>query len=118
MICIDYFIQIKSTLGESIAPVADCNSEEFCAHPKTNMSVKDYMTYWQSHRQQRLCENGEQGLCDKTDCLYLKDWHFMRYSGGNILEDIYKVLRGMILVALGASRSESARSLAHLCCVM
>ncbi|BFZ21753.1 hypothetical protein BsWGS_24792 [Bradybaena similaris] len=64
------FAYLLKHFGESVAPVADCNSEEFCAHPKTEMTVRDYLAYWQSYRSQDHPQS--------KSCLYLKDWHFVR----------------------------------------
>ncbi|GFR79015.1 jmjC domain-containing protein 4-like [Elysia marginata] len=56
--------------GEAIGPVADCNGEEFCAHPKTTMKVEDFISYWQQYKEDGYPRDGQ--------CLYLKDWHFTK----------------------------------------
>ncbi|XP_059168788.1 uncharacterized protein LOC131950584 [Physella acuta] len=61
---------LMEKFGDATAPIADCNVEEYCAHPKTEMSVKNFLLYWMKHR--------SQGHPGDAKCLYLKDWHFTR----------------------------------------
>ncbi|GFR79025.1 jmjC domain-containing protein 4-like [Elysia marginata] len=65
------FKYISETFGEAIGPVADCNGEEFCAHPKTTMKVEDFISYWRQYKEDGYPRDGQ--------CLYLKDWHFTKY---------------------------------------
>ncbi|CAL1539742.1 unnamed protein product, partial [Lymnaea stagnalis] len=62
---------LMENFGETTAPVADCNAQEFSAHPKTEMTVKNFLLYWQELRLQGYPIDGK--------CLYLKDWHFAKY---------------------------------------
>ena len=57
-------------IGDAVAPVADCSREEFCAHPKSEMRVADYLDYWKAY--------AANGYSQDESCLYLKDWHFKR----------------------------------------
>ena len=56
--------------GGAIVPVADCACEEFSAHPKSEMSFKEYIRYWRSK------VTGTDDV--STQLLYLKDWHFIK----------------------------------------
>ncbi|GFO12946.1 Jmjc domain-containing protein 4-like [Plakobranchus ocellatus] len=64
------FKYITETFGQASGPVADCNAEEFCAHPKTTMTVESFISYWQQYK--------SDGYPEKGRCLYLKDWHFAK----------------------------------------
>jgi hypothetical protein len=62
-------------------PVADCDSKYFNSQEKIEMTLHEYIKYWDS-----LSEDSN---CDKR-CLYLKDWHFRRdcpnYTGDSVRE--------------------------------
>ena len=58
-------------LGDATAPVADCSRVEYNAHSKLEMTVKDFVDYWQDY--------GARSYDKKERCLYLKDWHFTRF---------------------------------------
>ncbi|XP_012943249.1 2-oxoglutarate and iron-dependent oxygenase JMJD4 isoform X2 [Aplysia californica] len=64
------FEYIGKHFGDATAPVADCSGEEFCSHPKSEMKVQEFLTYWQDY--------AEKGYPANEKCLYLKDWHFTR----------------------------------------
>ena len=53
--------------GDETVPVARCGREEYGAHPKTEMTFREYLNYLTSFNNS-----------SHTDCLYLKDYHFMR----------------------------------------
>ena len=57
-------------------PVADCNSKYFNSQEKIEMTIQEYVNYWESLNKETSSEKR---------CLYLKDWHFRRdcpkYSG-------------------------------------
>ncbi|KAH9498586.1 JmjC domain-containing protein 4 [Bulinus truncatus] len=55
--------------GETTVPVANCNEQEFSTHPKAEMTVKNYVLYWQKQKSEAAVDG---------KCLYLKDWHFYR----------------------------------------
>ncbi len=48
-------------------PVSDCDVKYFNSQEKVEMTLEDYLSYWES----RSSENVKK-------CLYLKDWHFRR----------------------------------------
>ena len=55
-------------------PVAQCDQkQEYGAHPKVDMRLCDYITYLEEARK----FESDEGY--KSQCLYLKDWHFVRY---------------------------------------
>jgi len=64
------FDYIKENFGNATAPVADCCKNEFNSHCKLEMTVKDFVEYWQRYSTVSKSE--------KERCLYLKDWHFTR----------------------------------------
>lgn len=53
-----------------MVPVADCGRQEYNAHPKEHMLLRDYLRYWAEHI--------ESGYSSPRGCLYLKDWHLCR----------------------------------------
>ncbi|XP_067934805.1 2-oxoglutarate and iron-dependent oxygenase JMJD4-like [Watersipora subatra] len=61
---VDYICQ---KYGDETVPVARCGREEYGAHPKTEMTFREYLNYLTSFNNS-----------SHTDCLYLKDYHFMR----------------------------------------
>ncbi|RUS84842.1 hypothetical protein EGW08_007383 [Elysia chlorotica] len=64
------FDYIRKNFGDAVGPVADCNGEEFSAHPKTSMKVAEFIYYWRQYK--------AEGYPSTTRCLYLKDWHFSK----------------------------------------
>lgn len=54
-------------LGHAKVSIADCNKCHFSTHPKTEMTLAEYLQYWQAH-----------DACN-TNLLYLKDWHFIHF---------------------------------------
>ena len=55
--------------------MADCAREQFSAHPKSEMKMSDYLTYWSELMKKR--EQQEED--EPCKLLYLKDWHLARY---------------------------------------
>uniref|UniRef100_UPI00358F641A 2-oxoglutarate and iron-dependent oxygenase JMJD4-like isoform X1 n=1 Tax=Myxine glutinosa TaxID=7769 RepID=UPI00358F641A len=56
--------------GDALVPVANCDRRQYDANPKQNMTLCDYIAYWNEHV--ALDYRSPQG------CLYLKDWHLCR----------------------------------------
>ena len=56
--------------GDAVVPVADCSREEYSAHPKTEMTLREYVHYWSS----KVTEDKN----STADLKYLKDWHFVK----------------------------------------
>lgn len=54
--------------GHAKVSVADCTKCQFSTHPKTVMTLGEFVQYWQSH--------DHKSCVDKRKLLYLKDWHF------------------------------------------
>ena len=54
-------------------PVADCGLHQFSTHPKSEMKMADYLTYFTEQRVQAEESDGAKKF------LYLKDWHLARY---------------------------------------
>ena len=48
--------------------MARCNKQEYGAHPKIDMTLKDYLIYLKTSQS------------SPKDCLYLKDFHFKRFD--------------------------------------
>lgn len=61
--------------GDYTVPVADCGREQFSAHPKSEMTMADYLKYWSSLL---LNEGGGQSDSAGGGLLYLKDWHLAK----------------------------------------
>ena len=62
------FLSKPVLVGTATAPVANCKEKEFSSHPKQDMTLKDYLDYWEDYR--------DRGYPETDPCLYLKDWHF------------------------------------------
>ncbi len=69
--------------GNVQVSVANCTQCKFSTHPKTEMALKEYLEYWQSHASAHpACDDNiattslTQQRCDEK--LYLKDWHFVK----------------------------------------
>lgn len=58
---------LSNRFGHAIAPVANCSQAEYNSQVKQNMSVTEFCDYWKSSFQDEK---------NKTEVLYLKDWHF------------------------------------------
>lgn len=71
---------LARTYEDVKVPVANCNAYYFNAHEKSDMSVSEYMAYWQSYIEGNYAES--------QPCYYLKDWHFTRDFK---TESIYRV---------------------------
>lgn len=67
--CVSHFYFIVFA-GKVSVPVAVCDNEEFCSHPKIQKKFADYLDYWKKY-----ISNNYPKL---MQCLYLKDWHFTR----------------------------------------
>ena len=63
--------------GEVSVPVAVCDKEEFCSHPKIQKKFAEFLDYWQKY----ISNDYHKSM----QCLYLKDWHFTRLNNFNIL---------------------------------
>lgn len=63
---VDFFLNILAP--DILVPVADCDSKYFNAQEKIEMTLEEYLSYWQT----RIEDDKERS------CLYLKDWHFRR----------------------------------------
>lgn len=72
------FQHLLRTYGDAVVPVADCGRQEYNAHPKEHMLLRDYLRYWTEHI--------ESGYSSPRGCLYLKDWHLCRDSS---VEDVF-----------------------------
>ncbi|XP_014282323.1 2-oxoglutarate and iron-dependent oxygenase JMJD4 [Halyomorpha halys] len=59
---------LDSHFGNASVPVANCNEKYYNSHAKTTMLFRDFISYW--HKYTRFP--------DSNQCLYLKDWHFLR----------------------------------------
>ena len=55
--------------------MADCGKEKFSAHPKTEMKMADYLSYWADLMKEK--DQVERGDSSRK-LLYLKDWHLAR----------------------------------------
>lgn len=67
-----FIYSLRSTYltGEEMVPVAKCNEEQYGSHPKMEMLFKEYLAYLR-----RYSENEGR---ESMECLYLKDYHFVR----------------------------------------
>ena len=63
-----YGIHVYIKSGSGTAPVANCKEEQYSAHPKQDMTLTEYIDYWEDYR--------ARGYPESDPCLYLKDWHF------------------------------------------
>lgn len=57
--------------GSATGPIANCNQEEYASHPKSEMTLAEFIDYLEDYKQSEYPQ-------DKP-CLYLKDWHFVRW---------------------------------------
>lgn len=55
--------------GESEVPVANCGESYFDSHPKSNWTLKDFVTYMREYK--------EKGYPSTMPCLYLKVKHHL-----------------------------------------
>ena len=60
-------IEFFETLENVQVPVADCSAKYFNSQEKISMTLKEYLSYWRSSRQDA-----------NTNLYYLKDWHFVK----------------------------------------
>ncbi len=63
--------------------VADCARQEFTDQKRSEMTVKEFVEYWQAHHQlsnkAQKEEDFESSSWKMTQhLLYLKDWHFVK----------------------------------------
>ncbi|XP_066266660.1 2-oxoglutarate and iron-dependent oxygenase JMJD4-like [Branchiostoma lanceolatum] len=64
------WIALKQMFGTLTVPVADCKKVEYQAQPKEDMTLAEFLDYWQDlYRSEHD---------PSKPCLYLKDWHFCR----------------------------------------
>ena len=68
---IDFFATLDTTKE---VPVANCSAKYFNSQEKCSMTLQEYLDYWMS---------------DRTELLYLKDWHFTKDHPGG--QDFYQV---------------------------
>ncbi|XP_078600346.1 2-oxoglutarate and iron-dependent oxygenase JMJD4-like isoform X1 [Branchiostoma floridae x Branchiostoma japonicum] len=61
---------LKQLFGQLTVPVADCKKVEYQAQPKCDMTLAEFLHYWQDY-----CTSHHN---PSKPCLYLKDWHFCR----------------------------------------
>ncbi|CAH1388362.1 unnamed protein product [Nezara viridula] len=59
---------LETNFGNASVPVANCNEKYYNSHAKTTMLLRDYISYWQKYKK----------FPDNNQCLYLKDWHFLK----------------------------------------
>ncbi|CAL4067628.1 unnamed protein product, partial [Meganyctiphanes norvegica] len=59
----------KEHFGAAEVPVANCDQKHYDSQEKKTYKINDYIHYWESLRDP---------LSEKKQCLYLKDWHFVR----------------------------------------
>lgn len=71
--------------GDVTVPVANCENVQYDAQPKEDMTLRDYLDYWQKHIKQNY--ESEKG------CLYMKDMHFTRYT--IYLQSITKLVKAV-----------------------
>ncbi|KAL2608509.1 hypothetical protein R1flu_027082 [Riccia fluitans] len=64
---------IAENFGRSRVLVADCGRKEFTDQKRQEMTVLQFIEYWQKLRENRM-ETGSQ----PDQLLYLKDWHFVK----------------------------------------
>ncbi|XP_045625875.2 2-oxoglutarate and iron-dependent oxygenase JMJD4 isoform X2 [Procambarus clarkii] len=60
---------LQEHFGEAEVPVANCDQKHYDSQEKTTYKLKDYIDYWKGLRK---TSSGTK------QCLYLKDWHFVR----------------------------------------
>ncbi len=63
--------------------VADCARQEFTDQKRSEMTVKEFVEYWQAHHQLSNKAHKEEDFDSSSwkmtqDLLYLKDWHFVK----------------------------------------
>ena len=68
---IDFFATLDTTKE---VPVANCSAKYFNSQEKCSMTLQEYLGYWKS---------------DRSELLYLKDWHFTKDHPGG--QDFYQV---------------------------
>ena len=68
---IDFFATLDTTKE---VPVANCSAKYFNSQEKCSMTLQEYLGYWMS---------------DRSELLYLKDWHFTKDHPGG--QDFYQV---------------------------
>ena len=80
--------------GDAKVSVADCTRCYFSTHPKTEMTVMEFLKYWKSH-------DHKDANCKDDRLLYLKDWHFILYV---CMYDVSEC-RHMLLIHPGSFQS-------------
>ncbi|KZS11416.1 putative JmjC domain-containing protein 4 [Daphnia magna] len=66
---------LLDSYGEAEVPVANCGESYFDSHPKSNWTLKDFVTYMREYK--------EKGYPSTMPCLYLKDWHLFKHFPGS-----------------------------------
>ncbi|XP_078739243.1 2-oxoglutarate and iron-dependent oxygenase JMJD4 [Lampetra fluviatilis] len=67
---------LRRDFGDAPVPVADCSEREYNANPKTQMPMREFLSYWQDAMSRDGCPPSLPGL-------YLKDWHMPREFPGH-----------------------------------
>ncbi|XP_065184333.1 2-oxoglutarate and iron-dependent oxygenase JMJD4-like [Sycon ciliatum] len=65
---------LRQRYGETKVPVADCEQVEYGSHVKIEMTLNEYLDYWQDDIRTR----SDDVAGSRRRILYLKDWHFVR----------------------------------------
>ncbi|CAK9273792.1 unnamed protein product [Sphagnum jensenii] len=74
---------IAEHFGSSLVQVADCARQEFTDQKRSEMTVKEFVEYWQAHHQLSNKAHKEEDFDSSSSkmtqhLLYLKDWHFVK----------------------------------------
>lgn len=72
---IDYF---QNNFKNVEVSVSNCGKRNYNSQEKCNMKLLDYLEYWKSYKKSPV----------PMDCLYLKDWHFVKEFPH---DNVYKV---------------------------
>ena len=77
-----YLSYHPSPSGDANVSVANCSQCKFWTHPTTEVPLRDYLQYWQSHDSvQQACDHDTamtSAPLKHDEKLYLKDWHFVK----------------------------------------
>lgn len=60
---------LERNYGYCNVPVANCNEQKYYGQPRVQKSMKVFLKYWKQYRI---------SSCGSHQCLYLKDWHFVK----------------------------------------
>ncbi|KAH8283106.1 hypothetical protein KR054_012198 [Drosophila jambulina] len=76
------FDYLKTKIGNTPVPVADCNSAYFNSHTKLELNFHDYLERWRSRIESEAAEVNCNSETANRDNLYLKDWHLAAQMPG------------------------------------